>query len=188
MVQNVRSAEDMLCIYELTLTLLQYGADPNAHLSNKSLVSIFVNENDTQSGPHVSYPTPESLENRNSFRNGSKNYVLYYYISLVMKKESVLTDPNMNFAKIVHLFYFTMEHEPLYACLKSLYTQYIAQVPVKSTENLVTLIKDLYKVPRTLKQIARLSIYKSIGRKPAVNLGKLNLPPPLKEYILNFEL
>lgn len=187
MVQNVRSVEDMSCIHQLILTLMQYGADPDTHLSSQSLISMIYVENDLQSNGHI-YPTSEALENRNSFRNGSKNTILYYYISLITKKEFILTDPNMNFAKIIYLFYFSMEHKPLYACLKSLYTQCIAQVPAKSTENLVMLIKDLCRQPRTLKQIARYKIYKCIGRKPAFNVSKLKLPSSLKEYILNFEL
>lgn len=187
MVQNIRSVEDLLCIHQLSLTLIQHGADPDTHLSNKSLISIFVNENDTQDASHI-YPTPEAIENRNSFRNGSKNYILYYYVTLIMKKDSILMDPNSNFAKVIYLFYFTMEHEFLYACLKSLHTQYISQVPAKSTENLVNLIKDLYKTPRSLKQMARLKIYQCIQRRPAVNVSKLNLPLTLKDYILNFDL
>lgn len=186
MVQNVRSVEDMSCIHQLILTLMQYGADPDTHLSNQSLISMIYVENDLQSNSRI-YVT-EALENKNSFRNGSKNTILYYYISLITKKEFILTDPNMNFAKIIYLFYFSMEHKPLYACLKSLYTQCIAQVPAKSTENLVMLIKDLCRQPRTLKQIARYKIYRCIGRKPAFNVSKLKLPSSLKEYILNFEL
>lgn len=45
MVRNVRDCQDMLRIHELTLTLIQYGADPNIVLSSKTTGgAIYSNE------------------------------------------------------------------------------------------------------------------------------------------------
>lgn len=77
-----------------------------------------------------------------------------------------------------------MEHRPLYACLKLLYTQ-AGLVPMRSA--LSRLIRQLYTHPRTLKQMSRVTIYNAVGRCPALTVNKLPLPGPLKDYILNFE-
>jgi len=77
-----------------------------------------------------------------------------------------------------------MEHRPLYACLKILYTQ-AGLVPMRSA--LCRLIRQLYTHPRTLKQMCRVQIYNAVGRCSALSVNKLPLPGPLKEYILNFE-
>jgi hypothetical protein len=77
-----------------------------------------------------------------------------------------------------------MEHRPLYACLKLLYTQ-AGLVPMRSA--LCRLIRQLYTHPRTLKQMCRVTIYNAVGRCSALSINKLPLPGPLKEYILNFD-
>ena len=40
MVQNARLPTDLGYVYDLTLTLIQYGADPNVNLSTKQDASI----------------------------------------------------------------------------------------------------------------------------------------------------
>ncbi|XP_037810103.1 uncharacterized protein LOC119602585 [Lucilia sericata] len=124
---------------------------------------------------------------RNSFRTNSR-YLLFYYIVLITKKEFILNDPDLNFTRIIHLFYATMQHDALYNCLKSLHNFYVAQVPSKKTEQLIAVISSLYRKPRSLKQLSRLAIYESLDRKLAQNINKLKLPGLLKDYVLNFEL
>lgn len=238
MVQNVRTSPDMQCIYELTLILIQYGADPNIVLSCKPTPGsmIYSNEianfgvggssnngvgsgessssstsgicggsdNDVVVGPSSTSSSSNGVGGvagssssntsalrssehfRNSFRTNSR-YILFYYIILITKKEFILNDKELTYTRIIYLFYFTMQHEPLYNCLKSLHNFYVAQVPNKKTELLISLISSLYRKPRSLKQLCRVAIYEKLNRKLAQNINRLNLPGPLKDYILNFE-
>lgn len=202
MVHNVRTCPDILCVYELTLILIQYGAEPNINLcgtksaatGNCIVGDIVTNPGDqtirslpTTSNGIADQDSRSNTENfRNSFRS-SRSYLLFYYITLTTKKEFLLTDPELTYVKIIYLLYYSMQHEPLYNCMKSLHNLYIAQVPNKSTENLITLITSLYKKPRTLKQMCRVIIYESLNKKLAQNINRLNLPGPLKDYVLNFD-
>lgn len=195
MVQNVRTpGTDFLCIYELTLTILQYGADPNVILNSKQVSGSMTAVSEAlASGSnqmrHLSAPD-SSLNNdnmRNSFRNNARNHILFYYIMLITRKEFILANPDRNYTKIIYLFYYTMRHDVLYSCLKSLYNLFIVQVPNKSTEPLLNLISQLYQKPRSLKEICRVTIYESLNRKLANNINRLNMPLPIKDYVLNFE-
>lgn len=211
MIQNVRmqSVElDMNCVYELTLTLLQYGADPNVCLGNRTAngnthLHDFLLEFDRgqrQSGANAvgavpgvgggvgADPVPGAPGDglRNSFRNNGKNYLLLYFIMLIMRKEFILFDTKQTYSRIIYLFYVSMQHDSLYSCLKSLHN--IVQVPHRAIENLSNIITTLYKGPRTLKQICRVTIYRNLNRKLAQNVNRLQLPPSLKDYILNFDL
>lgn len=204
MVQNLRVSQDMLCIYELALTLIQYGANPNMVLNGKATSgsAIVTNEiasfgdsirttngqhnNSSDSGNQGSSGYRGGTGSDGSFRTHSR-YILFYYIILISKKEFLLTDPKQTFARIIYLFYYSMSHESLYNCLKCLHNFYVAQVPNRSTESLIALISSLYRRPRSLKQICRQTVYRSLNNKLAQNINKLNLPGPLKEYVLNFE-
>lgn len=218
MVQNVRTCHDMECIYELTLTLIQYGADPNIVLSSKTTPGIAIFSSEIASYGEALGGSGGAAAGavaaggagggvavggagngggggagalgdntfRNSFRTNSR-YLLFYYIILITKKEFILNDPQLTFTRIIHLFYLTMEHEPLYNCLKSLHNFYVAQVPSKKTEQLIALISQLYRRPRSLKQLSRMAIYEAMNRKLAQNVNRLNLPGPLKDYVLQFE-
>lgn len=216
MVQNLRVSQDMLCIYELALTLIQYGANPNIVLNGKATSGSAIVTNEiasfgdsirTTNGQHSNSDSSSGsgggggsggaansgYRNTNgtgssdgSFRTHSR-YILFYYIILISKKEFLLTDPKQTFARIIYLFYYSMSHEPLYNCLKCLHNFYVAQVPNRSTESLIALISSLYRRPRSLKQICRQTVYTSLNNKLAQNVNKLNLPGPLKDYVLNFE-
>lgn len=191
MVQNVRSVTtDILCIYELTLTILQNGADPNVMLNNKQVSGSMAAVSEilaSGSNNQMRLMAPPVSENRNSFRNNARNYILFYYIMLITRKEFILAHPDRNYTKVIYLFYYTMRHDVLYSCLKSLHNLFIVQVPNKSTEHLVNLISQLYRRPRSLKEICRVTIYESLNRKLANNINRLNMPLPMKDYVLNFE-
>jgi SOCS box len=195
MVQNVRSVStDILCIYELTLTILQYGGNPNVILNNKqiSLMIMAVNEalsaGNSNNQRRLLAPPSDSIDNwRNSFRNNAKNYILFYYVIQITRKEFILMHPEREYTKIIYLFYYTMQHEELYQCLKKLHNFFIVQVPSRATEHLVNLITQLYRRPRSLKEMCRITIYESLNRKLANNINRLNLPLPLKDYVLNFD-
>lgn len=124
---------------------------------------------------------------RSSFRNNARNYLLFYYIMLITRKEFILLDREQMYQRIIYLFYYSMKHEPLFNCLKTLHNLLIAQVPHRSIDNLRHLIITLYKKPRSLKQLCRVCIYNSLDKKLAPNIARLNLPGPLKEYVMNFD-
>ncbi|ETN60288.1 hypothetical protein AND_008088 [Anopheles darlingi] len=124
---------------------------------------------------------------RNSFRQNARNHLLFYYIMLITRKEFILLDREQTYQRIIYLFYYSMKHDSLFNCLKSLHNLFIAQVPHKTIDNLRHLIITLYKKPRSLKQLCRVCIYDSLGKKLAPNINRLNLPGPLKEYVMNFD-
>lgn len=167
-VHNVRDCRDITYIFDLTLTLIQYGADPNLTINISEAIK------------HHPLQQCQSIWK-------TKNYCLYYYIMLVSRKENIIMDPEGTFKKIIMLFYHVMDHKPLFDCLKMLYTQQLSLVPGKATEPLTNIIRDLYKCPRSLKQICRVAIHRSIGCKPGLHVNKLNLPNQLRDYLLNFQ-
>lgn len=196
MTQNVRRCTDILCIYELTLLILQYGGNCNVILNTKQQpsntntgsVAIIGELEGANQMRHQLQVTPSGSENlRNSFRNNGRNFILFYFITLIMKKEFILTDPDKNYLKIINLFCATMRHDVLYSCLKSLHNLFILQVPSKTTEYLINYIGNLHKKPRSLKELSRVTIYECLDNKLAQNINRLNLPPPMKDYVLNFE-
>lgn len=168
MIQNVRDCQDIHYVYDLTLTFIQYGANPDLCLNMSEAIK------------HHPLQYSQSI-----FK--TKNYILYYYIMLVSRKENLIMDPNLSFSKIITLFYMAMQHKPLFECLKILHTQQLSLVPGRMTEPLTCIIRDLYKRPRTLKQICRVKIHSCLGRKPGLFINKLNLPNQLKDYLLYFE-
>ncbi|GAB6032671.1 hypothetical protein CHUAL_011547 [Chamberlinius hualienensis] len=161
MVQNARSSLDLDHVYDLTSTLLLYGANPNLNICTSEPLICH-----SQSSVFLKKPS---------------NQVLYFYVQLIINKEKLLMDQNKRFERIIWLYYFAMDHKELYHCLKILYTQ-TTLAPMRQA--LSSVIRHLYTHPRTLKQIARVTIYKSMGRKFAPYMNKLNLPGPLKEYLL----
>ncbi|XP_071549195.1 uncharacterized protein [Panulirus ornatus] len=164
MVQNARTSTDLDYVYDLTTTLLQYGANPNINISTTE---------------------PMICHSQSSvFLKKSSNQVLYYYVQLLIRKEELLIDPDQRFARLLHLYYLAMDHRELHQCLKILYTQ-TSLVPMK--RSLAQVLRELYTKPRTLKQICRVIIYDALGRRTAQNVNKLPLPGMLKDYILNYD-
>lgn len=163
MVQNARCPADLDYVYNLTLTLLQYGADPNVNISTTEPMICH-----SQSSVFLKKPS---------------NHVLYYYVQLITRRDELLMDAD-HFTRLIWLYYLAMEHRQLCSTLRIL-VQQASLVPMKRV--LISLVRQLYTQPRSLKQIARVTIYKSLGYRTAQNLNKLPLPSALKEYILNWE-
>lgn len=165
MVQNARCAADLEHVYNLTLTLIQYGANPN--------VSINTTE-------------PMICHSQSSvFLKKSANQVLYYYVQLILRKEELLLDhePEQRFSKLIWLYYMSMDHITLYHCLKILDAQ-TKIIPMRVP--LCNLIHRLFTQPRTLKQMSRISIYTALNKRPAQYVNKLPLPSLLKDYLLQW--
>ncbi|KAF2358770.1 SOCS box domain [Trinorchestia longiramus] len=164
MVQNARSPADLVYVHELTATLLQYGANPNISISSTE---------------------PIICHSQSSvFLKRSANQVLYYYVQLLVRKEELLKDSEQRFARLLYLYYYSMNHVPLYQCLKILHRQ-TALLPMK--QPLANILGELYTKPRSLKQICRVVIYNALDRRAAPLVPKLPLPPRLKDYIINLE-
>ncbi|KAG5677798.1 hypothetical protein PVAND_007527 [Polypedilum vanderplanki] len=188
MVQNVRRCTDVLCIYELLLLILQYGGDANIALHNSKTPGSIINEALSFESGSGSGSNSNNAGSSSQIRHLQvSNNILFYFIMLIMRKEFILTDPDKNYLKIINLFYATMRHDVLYSCLKSLHNLFIVQVPTKSTEYLINYIESLYRKPRSLKELCRVTIYESLSYKLAQNINRLNMPGPIKDYVLNFE-
>ena len=189
MVMNARSPADLDHVYALTLTLLQYRADPNVHIATTepmichSQSSVFLKKSSHQVlYYYVQVFYKEIIKKRNS--ELTFGFVFFTFLQVILRREELLLDPEQRYARIIILYYMAMEHRPLYACLKLLYSQ-AGLVPMRSA--LCRLIRQLYSHPRSLKQMCRVTIYNAVGRCSALSVNKLPLPGPLKEYLLSFD-
>ncbi|KAK2727698.1 hypothetical protein QYM36_008253 [Artemia franciscana] len=168
MVQNARSPSDLDLVHQLTQTLIQYGADPNTYLSTTE--------------PVVIYQSQSSV-----FLKRSLHLVLHHYVQALLKRDELLNDNNDYYLRLIDLYYNSMDHKPLYSCLKALNSRVSIEV---SSQKLSNFLHTLYTNPRSLQQMCRVAIYKSLDRRPAIYLSKVpvtRLPPSLKSYVLNFE-
>ena len=85
MVQNARSPKDLNFVYSLTLTLLQYGANPN-------MVSTM------GSGKAASsLSDPRRPGGRD--RRHTNHQVLFNYCQTLINKDQLLSDPDQNFVR-----------------------------------------------------------------------------------------
>lgn len=97
MVMNARSPADLDHVYALTLTLLQYRADPNVHIATTE---------------------PMICHSQSSvFLKKSSHQVLYYYVQVCrffrrrdvrtqhLEKEIIVTEMNVNVLPFFRLFY-----------------------------------------------------------------------------------
>lgn len=159
------TCQDFEVLYTWIKTLLQWGADPDIEPYPSGTVifhsqnSIFLQRLDTQAMSH--------------------------YVVMVKEYESFFKNDYAE--NLLRLFYKTMDHKILFGCLST--ARSMARFhPLGTTgKEYLSLLKTLTMYPRTLKEIARVSIYKSLGRKVAQNVHNLPLPRPLRKYILDIE-
>jgi SOCS box len=195
MIHNARRCTDILCIYELALLILQYGGNPNISVESKQPAGCSFGQALSMEGTsqmrHLQIVSASEGTSdsglRNSFRRQGRNSILFYFISLILRKEFILTDPDKTYVKIINLCYATMHHDILYFSLRSLHNYFVVQVPTKSTEFLINYICNLCRRPRSLKEICRVTIYESLNHRLAQNINRLNMPVSIKDYVLNFE-
>lgn len=148
----------------------QYGANPDESIP-------------VQTGKYETSPSASAFYRA----SGNSHPVLFHYVMMVAQKPEYMNDPEQRFASLIWLYYLCMSHDKVYCTLGSLLrAQEAGVIPMRATA-LFTLIKDLHSRPRTLKQMARLTIYQSLGHKPGLTVGKLSLPTSLKDYLLNFD-
>ncbi|UYV83433.1 hypothetical protein LAZ67_23001003 [Cordylochernes scorpioides] len=163
MVNNARLSADLDFVYDLTKTLLQFGANPN--------VSISTTE-------------PMICHSQSSvFLKKSSHQVLYHYVQLISRKEELLLDPDAerHIFKLVWLYYYAMSHRELFTCLKLLSLSTTTR-PLA----LADLLRSLFTQPRSLKQMARVAVCSALSYNLSSQLCKLPLPPPLRDYLLEW--
>ncbi|KAL1131937.1 hypothetical protein AAG570_011548 [Ranatra chinensis] len=167
MVIASRAPSDIQHVYNLTLTFLQYGANPDICVSWSSC--------------------DPSVASSIFLRAAGSQPILYHYVIHVSRRDDIILDPQQRFASLIWLYSLCMGHQELYACLGALLrAQEAGVIPIRAT-SLYSLLKELNSRPRTLKQLVRNVIHRSVDRKPGLYVNKLPLPTPLKDYLLNFD-
>ena len=162
---HASDALDFQMLHTWLRTLLKWGADPDLEpypsdpIICHSQSSIFLKKQGTQALSHYIH---EVKELQAIFENGSAEELLL-------------------------LFYKTMDHKVLFECLTT--ACFMARFhPLGATgQSFLAILNSMTDTPRSLKQIARVSIYKSLNRKLATGVDRLPLPKSLKTYILEME-
>lgn len=147
--------QQLVEIHKWLKVLFQLGADPDIQPNPSNFVVCH-----SQSSIYLKRLGSQCLNSCVSNRNMFMDYAVEFFM----------------------LFYNTMSHDALYNYLNA------AKVTLNPARNLgcenSRIVINLSENPRSLKQIARLQIYKSIDRKIAEKVPRLPLPKSLKEYLL----
>ncbi|XP_023338966.1 ankyrin-3 [Eurytemora carolleeae] len=102
MVQNARSPSDLNYVYSLTLTLLQYGANPNMTVNGGSGKRRY-SSNHSRAG--------------DIFMMKSSHQVLFHYCHILINKDKLLWDPDQTYTRLIRLYFLSMKSKELYHCL-----------------------------------------------------------------------
>lgn len=159
------AAVDFQMLHTWLCTLLKWGADPDLEpypsdpIICHSQSSIFLKKQGTQA--------------------------LSHYIHEVKELQAILD--NGSAEELLLLFYKTMDHKILFECLTT--ACFMARFhPLGATgQSFLAILNSMTDRPRSLKQIARVSIYKALDRKLATKVELLPLPKTLKTYLLEIE-
>lgn len=172
----VRTSREFDLVHSWMVTLLQWGADPDLEpyqsepIICHSQSSIFLKRQGTQP---VSLYLQKARERQSS--------------------PSEATEEMMEGAcSLLQLFYNTMDHKALYDCLHSARGMTRFQlfdthsVHTSHSDMFISTVHSMAESPRTLKQIARVTVYKALDRKVAERVDSLPLPWAVKQYLLDF--
>ncbi|XP_074642929.1 uncharacterized protein LOC141900095 [Tubulanus polymorphus] len=158
---NITKPSDLLYIHQWVLTLLQNGANPDIE-------------------PYSSEPTICHSQSSIFLRHNKTQAVSHYMHQI--KDISVVF--NESYAEqLLNLFYNSMDHSAMYQCLNTAK----ARFDCLNNTNFVDLLQKMSSQPRSLKQSARVAIYKALNRNLVGNVEKLELPKTLQSYLLNIE-
>lgn len=154
--------EDFIEIHTWLKTLFAWGANPDLEpypsepIICHSQSSIFLKKQDTQAVSH--------------------------YIHEVKDMDNIFQDGNAQ--ELLMLFYNTMSHNILYNCLNT--ARFMSHFhPIGATgKSFLQILNSLAENPRSLKQNARVAIYKSIDRNLVEKVPQLPLPTLLKNYLI----
>lgn len=159
------TGDDFDMIHDWLRILLQWGADPDieAYPSDPMIChsqsSIFLKKLTTQAINHYIH---EVKEIQAIFENGHAEDLLM-------------------------LFYKTMDHKVLYECLSTACFMTRFHPQGATGQNFLSLLNRMIEHPRSLKQMARVTIYKAMDRKLMTSVDQLPLPKALKKYLLDIE-
>lgn len=165
LVPFISEPSDLMLIHDWVLTLLQWGANPDLEpypsdpIICHSQSSIFLKHNNTQA---VNQYMHEIRDFDIFFQGG-------YAVDLLL------------------LFYNSMDHAALYQCLNTAKFKARFNSDRLPSQQFTEILHELSSTPRSLKDMARVTIYKSLDRKLFTKVPKLPLPPRLKAYLLNLE-
>jgi len=162
---HARNSEDFEMAHMWLRTLLQWGANPDLEpypsdpIICHSQSSIFLRKQSTQP---VSHYIHELKELQAIFEKGHAEELLY-------------------------LFYNTMDHKILFECLST--ASFMARLhPMGDMgQKFLTVLNTMTEQPRSLKQTARVAIYKALGRKLKPGVDQLPLPNAVKRYLVDIE-
>uniref|UniRef100_A0A0B7A141 SOCS box domain-containing protein n=1 Tax=Arion vulgaris TaxID=1028688 RepID=A0A0B7A141_9EUPU len=156
-------------------TLLQWGADPDLE-------------------PYPSEPIICHCQS-SIFLKKLGTQPIGLYIHEVKDKENLKNDAAVQ--RVLMLFYSSMEHMALHDSLNSMKsfihlqssTATSGDIPVAGlcdgSTNFLMLVSAMCEKPRSLKEIARVVIYKSLQRQLAQKVNSLPLPTVVKRYLLD---
>ena len=161
----IRQPTDLLRVHSWVLTLLQWGANPDIEpypsdpIICHSQSSIFLKPKGTQAVNQYMYDIQDFSQ---IFDGGYAEMLLL-------------------------LFFNTMDHEALYQCMNT--AKFLSRFDPNRAPSgrFLKLIHNLSSQPRSLKQIARVSIYQALERQLSLRVPELPLPKPLQSYLLNIE-
>ena len=151
LVQNARTPQDLEYVYDLSLTLITYGANPDVRCSTEPTIcqsqsSMFIK----RSSDYVIESYFKSLKLIDFF----VSKVLFNYIHYLLRKEEQLIDDSSSeqpFMKMIFLYYQTMSHNHLFSCLQQLNRELLIGSLRSNSVQLTTLLRNLCRVPVSLK-------------------------------------
>lgn len=163
--QQANTTSDFAVIRQWLITLFQWGADPDLE-------------------PYASEPIICHSQS-SIFLKHQGTQALNHYIYEVKEFDSLFDDGHAQ--DLLLLFYNTMSHNVLYNCLNN--ARFMARFhPLGATGyDFVRLLTKLSENPRSLREIARVSIYTALQRDLARKVSELPLPNPMKSYLLEIQ-
>lgn len=171
------------------VTLLRWGADPDLEpyqsepIICHSQSSIFLKRQGSQ---------PVSLCLQKA-RPGSQGVAAAVSGGSHLEREIV-----NGTRKLLYLFYNAMDHKPLHDCLQAahsmtrfhhhrLHHHLTLTSGMDDDDTLLATVHAMAETPRSLKQIARVTVYRALYRQVAARVEHLPLPRALKDYLLHFQ-
>lgn len=149
----------MICMW--LRTLLQWGADPDIE----------------------SYPSEPIICHSQSsiFLKAQSTQAICHYINEVKELQVWWLQDQDD--EVLRLFYNAMDHKILFNCLTTACFMTRLQPMAAAGQMFLKVLNGMAEQPRTLKQMARVAIYKAVGRKIFTSVDALPLPTMLKLYL-----
>lgn len=160
-----KNPADFVMIRRWLTVILQWGGDPDVEpyqsepIICHSQSSIFLRHQGTQPVGH--------------------------YIHEMKDEETLYKDGYAE--ELLMLFYRTMSHKELYDCLNSTRSMTRFHPMGAVGKKLLQILSSMTESPRSLSDISRVAIYKSIDRQLALKVPLLPIPNSMKKYLLEVQ-